>query len=1597
MALSRVIEASEKNQKTTTNRTKQNRSVNRDSKWNLLLHPSLLRNARVALICNASPFDLQETQSILSFAAQAQLVSTRARKNEIPIADQQSLLNHFQSSKKGRSSKDQRRSDATCNDVSDPNEEREEKFRQLQRRLFESNANRQTHELLQMGSQKQTGRRLFERRYSFSEGMGMMKAETHPSTSTYEVKSDGSSEELPSRTLTDDRLVGNMETSSVAEIAMLRQALSRKANQVQFIEGRYDDIYKTLSERDAEVDQLRDELHSVRKSLDQSRKSLDRMSGQKKNEGSTKRIDEEVDHLRSRLADRRKERMALVEQTQAIIADRERFAIQNEEIHEQFKELETKNTDLTKEKKSLVQQLEVNKERHRKEMAETESEKKRLKKELELKEKELKSVKETTLKYEKEAVTLRSENTALHSKVSSLRVQLAAALMESADKATSEKKTVGTKASPDSGATPHLVENEAADDVNCGLEQLGSMDTTTDISAITSSSIPHDGNHQDDSAKHSTRLKNKTQDERTLLADSKKGDNASSNTNSSGSGTTTSSFPQSLHFSRKTVDERDNKNPQPPTGNSNKSEIEGLHQSGVANEAGAKYLERKSKVRVPSSKCRPQKEPNGTNQSRDGTEEETSVTSNMTELSEECGTIDTAQISEVDRQIRAERDEMIRFLEEAHTAIQTSNEETCKIESLLQKTTKELRTLQDAFASAEDRKEFVRSQRIELDRNHRATQSALNEATNAMKTLCEKVEATATELTKEKASCTSLRESLEKSERGKAMLMSDHATMKRTVADSQAKIAHLQEEAEKLRTERDDMTKVLEELTNAADEIHLDMEGLITEKKNLRQELQVQENEIGSLRHQLRTSEEARENEKKAFSEERASLVRQMDTVSEQICEVNRERRQERESMVYSVKFLEVGMENVTAERNELCDETTTLRNVMEEKQSEIKALLSNLTKANAEIETTTAENREMEMLLRDATANIRMLVSDLERALEKNAQLSRDRDLDRQDLATANDLLNKASAETDSLRRKVQAMSSKLEEVVTSCSNLRCALSRSESNRNALERECEALKKIIERCPADLNQSMSDPSPSLRSLRSSNSSDQGNNRDLVGQLTWEKEALVKKCKAMEDEVESLQKEMDAFSENLDISTKLTWEKEALLKKCTNLEDEVKILHEKVKELSEDLDQSSTALSKVRTERDVLVTACKSLSEEKKVLSQEKLQLADELYDANTEVKQLRDQISPAQHELTSASSKESSGSIESKYQVDIDHLANNNTQLQEELMKTQVELAKSSSQLSESQREVESLRTGNHQMKKENEELKRQQLRSLATGSSDGSSQSESEYEREWARLAKSYDEDVQASLGIIKESFESQQDDTDPTPQRYLGSTPLAINVQDQSNSSLVQRIASRERALKTTNHVAPSQVRWQNPLTSLNIGKYANASTPRPSLSDISRQPATSAVPRERKSDLSWQEGTIAFLMYMRGYPHAAVPEWFRDCHGRKLGKWIEDCRQDWKSGALTHEKAAALERICPFWKLTADTEESPQRNFSFETWLQALDCYQKAYGKVAAIPKDYRDPYGRTLGYWVQKQRFKRRNGILNQKQISELDARAFVWK
>ena len=101
-------------------------------------------------------------------------------------------------------------------------------------------------------------------------------------------------------------------------------------------------------------------------------------------------------------------------------------------------------------------------------------------------------------------------------------------------------------------------------------------------------------------------------------------------------------------------------------------------------------------------------------------------------------------------------------------------------------------------------------------------------------------------------------------------------------------------------------------------------------------------------------------------------------------------------------------------------------------------------------------------------------------------------------------------------------------------------------------------------------------------------------------------------------------------------------------------------------------------------------------------------------------------------------------------------------------------------------------------------------------------------------------------------------------------------------------------------------------------------------------------------------------------------------------RRLGSWVVWQRRARKLGIITEDHLQRLDRIGFVWSRAGEPWESK---------YAALVEYQQKHGhcRAYAIAKE-----NASLGKWVRKMRYKRRQGKLSEERVRRLDALGFTW-
>ncbi|NFE94368.1 helicase associated domain-containing protein [Clostridium botulinum] len=101
--------------------------------------------------------------------------------------------------------------------------------------------------------------------------------------------------------------------------------------------------------------------------------------------------------------------------------------------------------------------------------------------------------------------------------------------------------------------------------------------------------------------------------------------------------------------------------------------------------------------------------------------------------------------------------------------------------------------------------------------------------------------------------------------------------------------------------------------------------------------------------------------------------------------------------------------------------------------------------------------------------------------------------------------------------------------------------------------------------------------------------------------------------------------------------------------------------------------------------------------------------------------------------------------------------------------------------------------------------------------------------------------------------------------------------------------------------------------------------------------------------------------------------------------KLGRWIGDQRENYKSGILNQERIELLNSIEMIWDMV---------EYQWDIGLNYATQYYQKYGNLAVIISYTIDDF--KLGQWISHQRNNYKSGILSQEKIKYLNTIGMIW-
>jgi superfamily II DNA or RNA helicase len=127
--------------------------------------------------------------------------------------------------------------------------------------------------------------------------------------------------------------------------------------------------------------------------------------------------------------------------------------------------------------------------------------------------------------------------------------------------------------------------------------------------------------------------------------------------------------------------------------------------------------------------------------------------------------------------------------------------------------------------------------------------------------------------------------------------------------------------------------------------------------------------------------------------------------------------------------------------------------------------------------------------------------------------------------------------------------------------------------------------------------------------------------------------------------------------------------------------------------------------------------------------------------------------------------------------------------------------------------------------------------------------------------------------------------------------------------------------------------------------------------------------------------FQAGLAELQAFVAARGHARVPVTYETSSGFPLARWVVHRRTDYRKGAISGDRVAALE-VLPGWTWKPFVDD-------FDEAYAALEQYVEAHG-TARVPPGYRTPDGFWLARWIAKRRTAYHNGRLSAEQVAALE-------
>lgn len=175
-------------------------------------------------------------------------------------------------------------------------------------------------------------------------------------------------------------------------------------------------------------------------------------------------------------------------------------------------------------------------------------------------------------------------------------------------------------------------------------------------------------------------------------------------------------------------------------------------------------------------------------------------------------------------------------------------------------------------------------------------------------------------------------------------------------------------------------------------------------------------------------------------------------------------------------------------------------------------------------------------------------------------------------------------------------------------------------------------------------------------------------------------------------------------------------------------------------------------------------------------------------------------------------------------------------------------------------------------------------------------------------------------------------------------------------------------------------------------MNLRRAARGELAQNKIEDLKRIGA----PIGDQAELLWDSAFEDLKEFFETHHHSDVPnDLIGTRSGLQMKSWIYTQRSKRKEGTLSSTKIKKLDSISFRW-LTGDPNRDNLKNVAWWDCYEVARKYFEENGLNAEIPGELKTPDGRAVAAWTNRQRFRKRQNLLKDWQITAMEEFGFIW-